>query len=197
MQPLTPVDLTGALVRLEPMRREHLDALFAAAQDPAIWRFTLSDPSGSPAAMTAYMSAALDDAARGTALPFVVVRRADETVCGATRYYDLRQADGGVEIGYSWLSARARRTGINTECKLLLLTHAFEVLGASRVQFKTSSQNDISQRAIARLGATREGVLRRYQRTASGYQRDSVIYSVIADEWPEIKARLTGMLRFE
>lgn len=194
MQPVTEVTLEGRLVRLLPLRLEHVDPLFAAAQDPEIWRYMLADLSISREAMRAAIAAALDEQAAGRGLPFVVIDRTSGAILGTTRYFDVKPHERGLEIGYSWLGAGARRTGVNTECKYLLLRHAFEVLGAIRVQLKTDVRNLVSQRAIERIGATREGTLRKYQIRSDGYQRDTALYSIIDDEWPRVKAHLEGMM---
>lgn len=190
MQMPTAVTLDGRIVRLIPLHTAHAPGLYQAAQDPDIWRFMLSDPSVSPAAMLAWVQAAVSERERGAGVPFAILDRRDETMLGSTRLFDLRPADGALEIGYSWLARWARRTAVNTECKYLLLRYAFEELGAVRVQMKTDERNLVSQRAIERLGAVREGVLRSYQALADGTHRNTVMYSIIASEWPAVKASL-------
>lgn len=130
----------------------------------------------------------------GTEVPFAILRRADGRPVGSTRYMDIQRPNRGLEIGWTWLGPDARRTPVNTECKRLLLGHAFDDLGAVRVQLKTDGDNVRSQRAIERLGARREGVLRRHRRRWDGSWRDTVYYSVLDDEWPAVRARLDGFL---
>ena len=138
---------------------------------------------------------ALEVAAGGTQLPFAIVHRGSGKGVGSTRYLDIRRSDRGLEIGWTWIGTDYQRTVINTECKYLLLRHAFEDLGAVRVQMKTDLRNVRSQRAIERLGAVREGVLRKHIVLWDGFIRDTVYYSVIHEEWPEVKRRLEGLLK--
>ncbi|HEX6122891.1 MAG TPA: GNAT family protein [Ktedonobacterales bacterium] len=189
------VTLEGEWARLESLGLEHAEALFAAAQDPDAWRYVSTDASVSPDAMRQWIATALAEQAVGQSLPFAIVRRADGAVVGSTRYLDIRPAHCGLEIGWTWLTPSARRTAINTECKYLLLGHAFERLGAIRVQLKTDRRNERSQRAIERLGAVHEGMLRKHLIYDNGYQRDSVMYSITDDEWPAVKANLEAKLR--
>jgi N-acetyltransferase len=191
---VTPVTLEGRVARLEPLEQRHAAGLLAVAQDRDIWRYMPSDPSGSPERMAAWIAAALRTQAAGTELPFAIVARATGEAVGATRYLNIVPRDRGLEIGWTWLGRAARRTAVNTECKYLLLRHAFETLGTIRVQLKTDGRNTVSQRAIERLGAVREGVLRRHMILEDGFQRDSVMYSIIAEEWPAVRTRLEGML---
>ena len=128
------------------------------------------------------------------AFPFAIIDRASGTLVGSTRYYDISQTNRSLEIGSTWLTPRAWRTAVNTECKYLLLKHCFESLGTIRVQLKTDSRNLRSQKAIERLGASKEGILRNHMILPNGYIRDSVYYSIIEQEWPAIKGRLEGML---
>jgi RimJ/RimL family protein N-acetyltransferase len=191
-----PVTLTGTVVRVEPLRPDHAQALFAVAGDPSIWRYLPTDPSGSVDEMRAWIADALAERDAGRQMPFVTVDLVSGEVVGSTRYLTIVPRDYGLEIGWTWLTPRVRRTAINTECKYLLLRHAFETLGAIRVALKTDSRNVVSQRAIERLGAVREGVLRKATIIArDGYQRNTVMYSVTDDEWPAVKARLEGFMR--
>lgn len=189
-----PVMLTGAVVRLEPLGPQHAEDLYVAAQEPRTWRHMPVDPSGSLEDMRAWIADALRDREAGTQLPFAIVERATGHAIGSTRYLTISPRDRGLEIGWTWLATRAQRTAVNTECKYLLLRHAFETLGAVRVQIKTDGRNDISQRAIERLGAVREGVLRKHLLVQNGYIRDTVMYSILDSEWPSVKARLEGMM---
>lgn len=194
MVDVQPVTLAGTVVRLEPLASEHAKDLFAAAQDPRIWRYMSIDPSGSLEDMQAWIAAAWLDADRGSQLPFAIVERARGRVIGSTRYLTISPQHYGLEIGGTWLAAPARRTAVNTECKYLLLRHAFEELDTVRVQFKTDARNDVSRRAIERLGAVREGVLRKHKLVQHGDMRDTIMYSVLDSEWPTVKARLEGFL---
>jgi RimJ/RimL family protein N-acetyltransferase len=152
------------------------------------------EPPVTPAAMEAYVAAALDMQAAGTSVAFAQIAREGGIAVGSTRYLNISRSDLGLEIGWTWIGRPWQRTAINTEAKYLLLRHAFEDLGAARVQLKTDARNLQSQAAIERLGAVREGLLRKYQRTRNGFIRDTVMYSVVADEWPAVKARLLGKL---
>lgn len=194
---VAPVTLQGKVVRLEPLAMTHVAALFAAGQDPAIWRYMLTDPSTSQAAIGEWIAEALAQQEAGNQVPFAIIERATDTAIGSTRYLNIMRHDRGLEIGWTWLTPRVRRTAVNTECKYLLLRHAFEELGAIRVQLKTDSRNTTSQRAIERLGAVREGVLRKYQITRDDYQRDTVMYSITDDEWPAVRTRLETFLARE
>jgi RimJ/RimL family protein N-acetyltransferase len=185
-----PVTLTGKLVRLEPLRVEHAGELLEIAQDPDIWTYMPVDPSVSLAAMQGWLDGALRNQEAGIDLPFIIRDRASGRALGSTRYLNITPHDRGLEIGSTWLCASARRTGVNTECKYLLLRHAFETLGAIRVQLKTDSRNLRSQRAIERIGGVREGVLRNHMILPDGYYRDSVYYSIIEREWPQVKENL-------
>lgn len=194
MMDVHPVTLTGAAVRLEPLTLGHAEGLYAAAQEPRIWRYMSTDPSGSLEDMRAWVISAMSDGATGAQYSFAIVERRAGTVLGSTRYFNISSYDRGLEIGGTWLAARVQRTAVNTECKYLLLRHAFEELGAVRVQIKTDVRNEISQRAIERLGAVREGILRKHKLVQHGYIRDTVMYSILDSEWPEVKARLEGFL---
>lgn len=192
-----PVTLHGKVVRVEPLATTHAAALYAAAQDPAIWRYLPTDASVSETAMGEWIAQALAQREAGSQMPFAIVEEATNTPVGSTRYLSIMPHDRGLEIGWTWLTPRVQRTAVNTECKYLLLRHAFEELGAIRVQIKTDSRNTISQRAIERLGAVREGVLRKYQIVRDDYQRDTVMYSIIDDEWPAVKSKLEAFLARE
>ena len=194
MMEVPPITLEGHVARLEPLTLVYAAGLLAAADDPSIWPYMPEDPSASLAAMTGWIERALAAQARGTDLPFAILWRATGAVAGSTRYLNIMPRDRGLEIGWTWLASAARRTALNTECKYLLLRHAFEQLGAIRVQLKTDRRNLVSQRAIERLGAVREGILRKHMIYPSGYQRDSVMYSITDEEWPAVKARLEGLL---
>jgi N-acetyltransferase len=191
---LAPVSLSGRSVRLEPLSLEHEPGLLAAAQPDEIWTHLASRALQTREAMQAWLSGAVGDVAQGSKVWFVIIRRTGGQVVGVTSYMDIRRADRGLEIGGTWLTPDVWRTAVNTECKYLLLRHAFEVLGCIRVQLKTDARNLRSQRAIERLGAVREGVLRKHMILHNGYQRDTVMYSITDTEWPAVKTRLEGFM---
>jgi len=184
-----PVVLEGDVVRLEPLAQTHAADLFAVLDDE-IWRFMPSAVARTIADVRAMIDEAIAASRAGTEVPFAIVLRATGRAVGSTRYIDIRRAHRGLEIGWTWIGREWQRTAVNSECKRLLLEHAFETLGALRVQLKTDARNTRSQRAIERLGAKREGVLRAHMVLADDFVRDSVMYSVIAAEWPSVKERL-------
>lgn len=190
---LAPVTLQGRHVTLEPLTCEHADALVDAARDGELWKLWYSSVPV-PDAMTAYIDKALAGQAGGTMLPFVVRSMASGTIIGCTRFYDMDPANRKLHIGYTWYAASAQRTAVNTECKWLLLQHAFDVLGCIRVVWCTHWLNQRSRAAIERLGARQEGVLRNHRILADGSVRDTVVYSLIEQEWPAVKKLLTFKL---
>lgn len=189
-----PITLTGSVVRLEPLSLDHVPDLARAGAYPDIWQFMPYPNVRSEADMHAQITDLLNRQARGTDLPFAVWHLAEGRAIGMSRYLDIQVANSALEIGGTWYTPAFQRTAVNTECKLLLMIHAFETLGCQRVQIKTDLRNERSQRAIERLGAVREGVLRAHMRMPDGYQRSSVYYSVLVDEWPTIRARLRAWL---
>jgi RimJ/RimL family protein N-acetyltransferase len=194
MMDVRPITLIGMVVRLEPLSAAHAEGLYTLAQEPRIWRYLPTDPSSSLEDMRMWIATAVRDQESGTQLPFTILDHASGRPIGSTRYTNISPRDRGLEIGWTWLATQAQRTAVNTECKYLLLRHAFEKLGAVRVQFKADVRNDISQRAIERLGAVREGVLRKHMLVLDGHTRDSVMYSILDSEWPTVKARIEGFL---
>lgn len=190
-----PVTLTGRLARLEPLSLAHVPDLTIAGRSEDIWRYMPYPQMRTEADMTAWIEDMLRRQARGTDLPFAVHHLEAGRAIGATRYMDIQTAHRGLEIGGTWYAAEHQHTGVNTECKYLLLRHAFETLDCLRVQLKTDLRNERSQRAIERLGALREGVLRNNMIMPDGYVRSSVYYSILAEEWPAVKARLEEKLR--
>ena len=184
-----PVTLSSEVVRLEPLAREHAEGLYQASQDQDIWAYMPMNPSRSLATLLEW----IDAAASGQQLAFAIRDANSGGLLGSTRYLNIASEHHGLEIGWTWLAAQARRTSVNTECKYLLLLHAFESLGAIRVALKTDRRNLRSQRAIERIGAVREGVLRKQMILPDGYHRDTVMYSIIDDEWPVVKHRLESM----
>ncbi len=191
---ISPVTLEGQHVRLEPLSPAHEESLIAAASDGELWNSTVTIVPSSPANMIDYIQAALNGQARGRELPFVIIRKSSNKVVGTTRFYEIRPNDRAVAIGYTWLSRSAQRTAVNTESKLLLLTHAFEHWRCNRVELITDVLNQQSRSAILRLGAKEEGVLRKHLILPSGRIRDSVLFSIIAEEWPEVKLGLAVKL---
>ncbi len=189
----SPVTLTGAHVVLEPLAPRHHDDLVDAVRDGDLW--TLAHTTiPLPEKMEAEIARRLALAKSGAMLPFAAIERATGTAVGMTAYMNVDAVHRRVEIGSTWYRTRVQRTHLNTECKLLLLAHAFDVLDCIAVEFRTSAQNLRSQRAIERLGAKRDGILRSHARHADGTLRDTVVYSIIAAEWPAIRRRLRAML---
>ena len=189
-----PVMLTGRHARLEPMTEDHIPALAQIGAGRDFWHFMLYGDMRTEADMRAWVWDILARAQKGTDLPFVAVDLASGRVAGATRYLNIMPKDRGLEIGGTWYGTEFQRTAVNTECKYLLLRHAFETLGAIRVQLKTDARNVRSQRAIERLGAMKEGVLRNHMILPDGYIRDSVFYSILDSEWGQVKRNLEGMM---
>jgi N-acetyltransferase len=191
---IVPVTLEGEHVRLDALAPNHEEPLNRAAADGALWSSRVTTVPR-PAAMAAYIATAVAAQAGGTELPFVVVRKSSGDVVGCTRFYGIERTHRRLDIGYTWLAASAQRTPVNTEAKLLLLTHAFEVWRCIRVGLVTHVRNQQSRRAIERIGAKEEGVLRNHMVLPDGSYRDSVFFSVIAAEWPVVKAGLIAKLR--
>jgi len=191
---LHPKLLTGQIVRLEPLSLEHVPGLTAAGRDEIIWHYMVYGVVKTEEQMRAWVQHLLEAQAAGTDLPFAVIHLPTGQIAGSTRYMEIRPADRGLEIGGTWYGVAYQRTAVNTECKYLLLKHAFETLGCIRVQLKTDLRNVSSQHAIERLGAVKEGVLRNHMVLPDGTMRHSVYYSIINTEWPAIKARLEAML---
>jgi RimJ/RimL family protein N-acetyltransferase len=180
-------------VRLVPLSLEHLDSLCAVGLDPELWRwipFPVQDREG----MREYVETALDEQRRGVSLPFATTLKRDSRVVGSSRYGNVDLKNRRVEIGWTWIGRDWQRTAVNTEAKLLMLRHAFETLGCIRVELKTDALNERSRNAIQRLGAKKEGIFRRHMLTASGRVRDTVYYSVLDSEWPDVKANLERRL---
>lgn len=189
-----PVLLEGRHVRLEPLAAHHAPGLFAVGQDATVWRWMLTPAFTSLAEVERWIEDILRNQAAGTEVAWATVRQADNTVVGSTRFLEIRRPHRALEIGYTWLAPTAQRTAINTEAKLLQLRHAFDDLGAVRVQWKTDERNEPSRRAILRLGARFEGILRQFQTRSDGFVRNTAIYSMIAAEWPEARAQLEARL---
>ena len=188
-----PVVLEGRHVRLEPLSLAFERSLVDAAGDGELWNSTVTVVPAHDS-MASYIQSALNAQARGSELPFVIIRKSPDQVVGTSRFYNIDSEHRRVEIGYTWLAASAQRTPVNTEAKLLLLTHAFERMRAIRVEFITDVLNQQSRRAILRLGAKEEGILRNHMIMPNGRYRDSVCFSIIEAEWPEVKAGLEAKL---
>ncbi len=192
--PLAPVELAGREVRLLPLATGHVDALAAVGLDAALWRWTTTHVA-SRDDMRRYVEQALREAAAGTALPFVTTLAADGTVVGSTRLANYAPRDRRIEIGWTWIARPWQRSAVNTEAKLLMLRHAFDTLGCRRVELKTDALNARSRAAIGRLGAVEEGTLRQHMVTETGRVRDTVYFSILAAEWPTVRARLEARLQ--
>ena len=185
---LVPVTLEGKYVRLEPLSQAHLDGLCAIGFDPSLWALT-TVRVGTPADMAAY----IDGAQGPSQLAFAVIHRASGRVAGSTRYMNHEPAHARVEIGSTWYGIEFQRTAVNTECKYLLFRYGFETLRMNRIELKTDLRNERSQQAMLRVGAQQEGTLRRHM-IVPGHVRDTVYFSVIAEEWPTVKANLEARL---
>lgn len=191
---IEPVTLQGRVVRLEPLALAHVPGLARVGLDPELWRWIPTQVADT-AQMQAWVQTALDEQTAGTSLPFAIISQASGEAIGSTRYMNIVPAHRRLEIGSTWLSTAAQRSGANTEAKLLLLTHAFEALKAIRVELKTDALNSKSRAAIARIGGIEEGIFRRHVICASGRVRDTVYFSMLDNEWPVVKTRLFSMLR--
>ena len=190
-----PVVLTGKHVRLEPMIEEHVPGLAEIGIGQAFWDFMLYGNIETVDDIRNWVRDILSRAERGTDLPFVAIHLASGRVAGATRYLNIVPKDRGLEIGGTWYGLEFQRTPVNTECKYLLLRHAFETLGCIRVQLKTDLRNERSQKAIERIVAVKEGVLRNHMILPDGRYRHSVFYSILDTEWPGVKKRLEEMMK--
>ena len=191
---ITPVTLQGKHVRLEPMTEAHIPGLAEIGIGQGFWDFMVYGDIKTGADMRNWVFDILSRAEKGTDLPFVAIQLASGRVAGATRYLNILPNDRGLEIGGTWYGLDFQRTHVNTECKYLLLTHAFETLKCIRVQLKTDSRNERSQKAIERIGAKKEGVLRNHMILPDGRFRDSVYYSILNTEWDQVKRNLELMM---
>ncbi len=188
-----PVTLEGHGVRLEPLTAEHRDGLAAAASDGRLWELWFTSVPA-PDEVDRYVADALAGQRAGHMLPWAVRETGSGEIVGTTRYHDIVAAIDRVEIGWTWYASRWQKSHVNTACKLLLLTHAFEVLRCAVVGLRTDNFNFASQRAIAALGAKRDGVLRHHQARRDGTVRDSVMFSILESEWPDVKRHLATRL---
>ncbi len=186
---LYPTTLTGKIVTLIPLKHEHTNALLEASSDGELWNlWYTSVPSNKT--IDAYLDKAFKDQDAGSALLFAVVDNRTQKIIGTTRYCNADNLNHRTEIGYTWYAKSYQKTGVNTECKYLLLTHVFETLNAIAVEFRTHWHNQASRAAIARLGAKQDGVLRNHQKNTEGIYRDTVVFSIINQEWPTVKKNL-------
>lgn len=191
---ISPITLQGQFVRLEPLSMNHLKGLCQVGLDDEIWRFMVYGWVRTEEDMRHWIAEILKRQELGSDLPFAVIDLKSGKAIGATRYMEIRPNDRGLEIGGTWYGRAYQRTVVNTECKFLLLQHAFEELGCIRVQFKTDLRNIRSQKAIERIGAVKEGILRNHMILPDGTLRHSVYYSIIAEEWQSVKTHLIGLL---
>jgi RimJ/RimL family protein N-acetyltransferase len=188
-----PMTLEGHGVRLEPLSVHHTNDLIAAAADGKLWELWYTTVPG-PGETTDYVAAALAGQVEGHMLPWAVRDLLTDTIVGSTRYHDIVTKVDRVEIGYTWYSASRQRSHVNAACKLLLLSHAFETLACEVVGLRTDNFNFRSQRAIEALGAKKDGVLRHHHARRDGTVRDSVMYSILLPEWPDVRRHLVGRL---
>lgn len=191
---LQPVTLQGDIVRLEPLARDHADALTRIGLHPELWHLQ-PEPVASADDMQRYVERALAGQREGVCLPFVIVQQSSGQIIGATRYMDIALPHHRLEIGATWLTPAVQRSGANTEAKYLLLRHAFETIGIMRVVFKTELSNTQSRQAILRIGGVEEGVFRKHLIAQSGRTRDMVYYAILDEDWPSVKARLLARMR--
>ena len=186
-----PIVLEGEFIRLEPLNQEHAQGLYTRGRDTGDWTYMPRRCFIDLADTRQWIDAALE---RANQLPFAIVERSKNKVVGSTRYLNIRPEHRGLEIGWTWLGQEWQRTAVNTEAKLLLLRHAFERLGCLRVEFKTDARNLRSQRALERIGASREGVMRKHMIVQEEFARDSVFFSVTDEDWPDVRKRLEILL---
>lgn len=191
---ISPITLSGRHVELRPLSLEDVTALCAVGLDEDLWRWIPTQVRNRDE-MELYVRTALTEQREGRALPFVILALPDRDVAGSTRYANIDHPNRHLEIGWTWVARPWRRTAVNTEAKLLLLTHAFETLGCERVEFKTDRLNEQSRAALLRIGATEEGVFRHHVLTQSGRWRDSVYFSILAQDWPSVREALERKVR--
>ncbi|MFM0236364.1 GNAT family N-acetyltransferase [Paraburkholderia sediminicola] len=185
--------LTGQIVELRPLRQEHTQGLLDAAADGQLWNMKLTVVPG-PETVGSYIATALDGRAAGTVMPFVIIRRDTGAIVGSTRFWKIDRVNRKLEIGHTWLGESVQRSPVNTEAKYLQLSHAFEAMQCVRVQFTTDELNEKSRAAILRIGAKQEGIVRHERIMPDGRKRNSVRFSIIDEEWAEVKAMLEGKL---
>lgn len=193
---IEPITLEGNFVRLEPLSINHLDQFCEAGLDEELWRWIPTQISNRQE-MKNYIEAALDEQDRGVSLPFATIEKSTNKAIGSTRFGNIAGKDRRAEIGWTWIAKDWQRTFVNTEAKLLMLTHAFETWKCIRVEFKTDALNEKSRNAILRLGAKQEGIFRQHVICQSGRLRDSVYFSILDSEWAQIKKQLDAKLSFD
>jgi RimJ/RimL family protein N-acetyltransferase len=186
-----PIELDGAAVKLVPMTEDHAEGLLAAGENRAIWKYMPIKPPVTVDDYTLMIRGALKARDEEGDVPFTIIHKEDDKIVGSTRFIDVRKEHKGLEIGWTWLSTDYWQTAVNTECKYLLFCHAFDDLGAIRVQLKTDSRNERSQKAIQRIGGKREGTLRNHYILHDGYHRHTMMFSITHKEWKEVKPQLT------
>jgi RimJ/RimL family protein N-acetyltransferase len=184
--PLTSLPLEGPRARLEPLREDHLPGLCAVGLDPELWRWTVTIVR-TEEEMRRYVADALALVPQGSTMPYVTIDRASGRIAGSTRFGNYDAANRRVEIGWTWVGREFQRTGLNTEAKFLMLTHAFDALGCNRVELKTDALNQQSRAAIRRIGGVEEGTLRAHMITQEGRVRDTVYFSILREEWPAVR----------
>ena len=191
---LAALQLVGSIVRLEPLKASHASALAEVGLHSELWELQ-PKAIATPADMKAYVDLALDEQSRGVSLPFAIVHRAKSAVIGSTRFMDIALQHRRLEVGATWVTPSFQRTGANVEAKLLLFTHAFEVLAVQKIVLKTEALNSQSRRAILALGAVEEGTFRKHLLAENGRSRDMIYFSVLSSEWPAVKAHLKARLQ--
>lgn len=189
-----PVILEGEFVRLEPLKIEHFDALWEVGKDESLWKWTVNFVK-TPDDLKRYVDEALGEFEKGISLPFVTIDRAQNKIVGSTRFGNIDPVNRKTEIGWTWINPAWQRTYINSEAKLLMLTHAFETWKCIRVELKTDAFNEKSRNATLRLGAKEEGIFRNHMITESGRFRDTVYFSIIDSEWQEVRTNLAAKLK--
>ncbi len=192
---IEPVILEGSVVNLVPLAEAHISGLLLVGLEPEIWEYMRYGKIENEEQLGTWVRELLELQAHGSDLPFTVVQQSTGKLIGCTRYLHIDQPNRSLEIGGTWYGLAYQGTLVNTDCKYLLLKHAFEDLGCVRVWFKTDERNKRSQRALERLGAVKEGVLRNHMILPNGYKRNSVVYSLLPEEWPQIKIKLEARLR--
>jgi RimJ/RimL family protein N-acetyltransferase len=190
---VSPCTLAGRHVRLEPLELSHAEELLEVALEPELWRFT-TKRIDSPEALRTYLDTAMAERDSGVSLPFITREADGGRAIGSTRFLNISRHDRRVEIGWTWIGKRWQRTAANTEAKYMMLRHAFETWECVRVELKTSSLNERSRAAIRRIGGVEEGIFRRHMRNADGSWRDTVYFSILDREWPDVKKRLEDRL---
>ena len=195
MQVPQPVSIENDYVRLNPLSSEAASEYLEIGREPEIWTYLAGQPFSSQDDAERWIASMLKRNATSGDVTFSVYDKVSDKLAGSSSYLDVRVGHGGLEIGYTWYAKAFQRTHVNTATKLALFEHAFDALGVNRVQLQTDARNQASRKAIARIGAVEEGILRKHKIYPNGYVRDSAIFSVTVEEWPRVRERLVGMLR--